>query len=87
MTGKLDRLEDQGLIERTPDAEDRRAIRLGMTEAGRTVIDEAFDTSLRVYEAMVSHFTPGDLKKLDALLEKLLTRLDELSGMRQPWDA
>lgn len=87
VTGKLDRLEDQGLIERTPDPEDRRAIRLGMTEAGRAVIDEAFDTALRVYESMVNEFAPDDLKNLDALLEKLLTRLDELSGMRQPWDA
>lgn len=86
MTGKLDRLEAQGLIERTPDPDDRRAIRLGLTEAGRAVIDEAFDTSLRVYESMVSGFSPDDLKKLDTLLEKLLTRLDELSDMRQPWD-
>lgn len=86
LTGKLDRLEDQGLVERTPDPEDRRAIRLGMTEAGRAVIDEAFETSLRVYQSMIEGLGPGDLKKLDALLESLLTRLDELSGMRQPWD-
>jgi DNA-binding MarR family transcriptional regulator len=86
MTGKLDRLEDQGLIERKPDPDDRRAIRLGMTEAGRTVIDEAFDTYLRVYESMVNGFSPDELTRLDALLDKLLTRLDELSDMRQPWD-
>jgi DNA-binding MarR family transcriptional regulator len=87
MTGKLDRLEDQGLIERTPDPEDRRAIRLGITETGRAVIDEAFDTSLRVYEYMVRDLPPDEQKNLDALLDRLLTRLDELSGMRQPWDA
>lgn len=86
MTGKLDRLEGQGLIERTPDPEDRRAIRLGITETGRAVIDEAFDTSLRVYESMVDGFAPSEVKSFDALLEKLLTRLDELSGVRQPWD-
>jgi hypothetical protein len=28
MTGKLDRLEEQGLIQRLPDPEDRRVIRL-----------------------------------------------------------
>jgi DNA-binding MarR family transcriptional regulator len=85
MTGKLDRLEEQGLIQRRPDPQDRRATRLGITETGRALIDEAFDPSLRVYESMVDGFAPNELKRLDALLEKLLTRLDDLSGMRQPW--
>lgn len=87
LTGKLDRLENQGLIERIPDPEDRRVVRLGMTDEGRTVIDEAFDTSLRVYQSMIEGLSREDLRRLDNLLEKLLTRLDELSGMRQPWDA
>jgi DNA-binding MarR family transcriptional regulator len=87
MTGKLDRLEEQGVIQRTPDPDDRRAIRLGITETGRALIDKAFDTALWVYESMVDGFTPNEMKRLDALLEKLLTRLDELSAMRQPWGA
>ena len=86
MTGKLDRLEEQGYIQRAPDPEDRRAIRLGMTETGRALIDEAFDTTLRVYESMVGGFAPNEVKSLDALLEKILIRLDELSNVRQPWD-
>jgi DNA-binding MarR family transcriptional regulator len=85
MTGKLDRLERQGLIERTPDPEDRRAIRLGITDAGRTLIEEAFTTSLSVYQTMLDEFTPTEVKDLEALLDKLLTRLDELSVMQQPW--
>jgi DNA-binding MarR family transcriptional regulator len=85
MTGKLDRLERQGLIERTPDSEDRRAIRLGITDSGRALIDEAFTTSLSVYQSMLDEFTPTEVKNLEALLEKLLDRLDELSVMQQPW--
>jgi DNA-binding MarR family transcriptional regulator len=85
MTGKLDRLEEQGLVERMRDPLDRRAIRLGITDTGRSVISEAFDTSLRAYEAMLDAFTPTEAKKLDALLNKLLIRLDELSAIRQPW--
>ena len=42
MTGKLDRLERHGFIQRSPDPEDRRAIRLWMTDSGRALIDEAF---------------------------------------------
>lgn len=87
MTGKLDRLERQGLVKRTPDPEDRRAIRLGITDAGRVLIDEAFTTSLSVYQSMLEGFTPTEAKDLETLLDKLLSRLDELSTMRQPWSA
>lgn len=87
MTGKLDRLEEQGLIQRSQDPEDRRAIRLGITERGRALIDEAFDTSLRVYEAMLGELTPSEVERLDALLNKLLVRLDEIAELRQPWES
>lgn len=85
MTGKLDRLERQGLIQRSPDPEDRRAIRLGITDSGRVLIDEAFTTSLSVYQSMLSEFSPTEVKNCQALLEKLLTRLDHLAGLSQPW--
>lgn len=85
MTGKLDRLEEQGLIERGQDPEDRRAIRLGITDAGRSLIDQAFSTSARVYEAMLEGFTAREREQLGELLDKLLIRLDELFERRQPW--
>lgn len=85
MTGKLDRLERQGLVQRTPDPEDRRAIRLGITDSGRALIDEAFTTSLSVYQSMFNEFNPIEVKSFEALLEKLLTTLDHLSELSQPW--
>ena len=85
MTGKLDRLEEQGFIQRSPDPEDRRAIRLGITDSGRVLIDEAFTMSLSVYQSMLSEFSPAEVKNCGAMLEKLLARLDHLSGLSQPW--
>lgn len=87
MTGKLDRLERQGLVQRTPDREDRRAIRLGITDSGRALVDQAFTTSLSVYQSMLEGFTPTEAKDLEVLLEKILTQLDELSVMTRPWGA
>lgn len=84
MTGKLDRLEEHGLIQRTPDLEDRRAIRLSVTDDGRTLIDKAFSASLKVYESMLDELTRTEASNLEALLEKLLQRLDHLSEPRQP---
>ena len=86
MTGKLDRLEQQGLIQRVPDTSDRRAIRLEITDTGRVLIDEAFTTSLAVYQSMLNRFTPSEAENLDALLDKLLSGLDDLSRLRRPWE-
>ncbi|MGA8040249.1 MAG: MarR family transcriptional regulator [Acidimicrobiia bacterium] len=84
MTGKLDRLEEQGLIRREPDPDDRRAIRLHVTESGRTLIDEAFTASLRTYESMLDDMSPAEVKRLGVLLKQLLGRLDHLSHSRPP---
>lgn len=85
MPGKLDQLEDQGFIQRIPDADDRRAIRLGTTDSGRALIDEAFTTSLAVYQSMLTEFSVTEAKELDTLLDKLVAHLDELSGLSRPW--
>jgi len=82
MTAKLDRLENLGLINRIPDTDDRRVIRLGITDAGRTMSDAAFDSSLKVYEAMLDTLTPAEAQTLNGLLNKLLKRLDNLSELR-----
>ena len=83
MTGKIDRLEEQGLIQRTPDLEDRRAVRLRITDSGRTLIDNAFTDSLRIYESMLEELSRTEVESLEALLEKLLKRLDHLSRTKQ----
>ena len=85
MTGKLDRLERQGLLDRISDTDDRRTIRLAITDAGRTLIDDAFTISLSVYRSMLDELTPDEGRDLERLLDKLLTRLDELSVMSRPW--
>jgi len=39
-TGLLDRMEQRGLVERVRDAEDRRVVLAGMTDAGRAAVAE-----------------------------------------------
>ena len=41
VTYLVDRLEHSGLVEREPDADDRRVVRVRLTEHGRTTIDRA----------------------------------------------
>ena len=40
LTNRIDRLEADGLVERTANPEDRRGIRLQLTDAGRELVDE-----------------------------------------------
>jgi DNA-binding MarR family transcriptional regulator len=41
LSGLADRLETRGLIRRWPDSDDRRVVRVGLTDAGSSVLDEA----------------------------------------------
>lgn len=86
MTSKLDRLENYGLIERAADASDRRIIRVSLTERGRRIADEAFRTSLSLYDNAVAELSENERRELDALLSKLLGRLEELANTRQAWN-
>lgn len=44
------------------------------------VVDEAFDASLSVYRSMLENLSPDELDSLEAILEKLLTRLEQVSA-------
>lgn len=82
MTGKLDRLEQQGLIQRLPDPEDRRVVRLRVTDSGRELINTAFMSSLELYESMLQELSGDERAQLASLLAKLLRRLDHLAQPR-----
>jgi hypothetical protein len=45
------------------------------------MVDEAFDTSLSVYQSMLENLSPGDLDNIETILEELLTRLEQLSAI------
>src|SRR5689334_20805973 len=48
MTGRLDKLERAGLVERRPDPYDRRGLRVGLTPHGREIVDQAVGLGLAV---------------------------------------
>ena len=72
MTAVLDRLEEQGLIRREIDAEDRRARRITITEKGRTLINRALDQRMAQHRALNAALTLEERDTLNALLRKLL---------------
>jgi MarR family transcriptional regulator, organic hydroperoxide resistance regulator len=69
-------LEAAGLVERAGDPDDTRAVRLALTERGRTVANEATGAVRRLQEELTAPL--GGLKnpKTRALIEALHTLLD-----------
>ncbi len=73
LTRLLDRLCDGGLIERRPDAEDRRAKRLYLTPAARPLLDRLYDLG---EELMANALAGLEASEIEGLL-RTLTRVKE----------
>ncbi|MDP9861348.1 MULTISPECIES: MarR family winged helix-turn-helix transcriptional regulator [Streptosporangium] len=76
MTGRLDRLERAGLIVRTPDLEDRRALRVSLTVQGLQVIDEAVAAGLAPQHQALAVLSEEDRERLGDLLRALMGVLE-----------
>jgi len=72
MTKALDRLESKGLVERLPNPADRRGSLVRLTEAGRTVVDEAMNRHVVTERRLVSNLDDAEQAQLTSLLRKLL---------------
>ena len=77
MTKRLDRLEAAGLVERRPDATDRRATLACLTALGRSLIDETLPVHVANEERLLAGLSARERDTLDALLRKLLVGLEE----------
>jgi MarR family 2-MHQ and catechol resistance regulon transcriptional repressor len=71
ITTAVDRLEARGLVERSADADDRRAKQVALTHRGRTLITRIFDRHRAVLDAAADGLTRTERETLIALLKKL----------------
>ncbi|MEU1993892.1 MarR family transcriptional regulator [Nocardia gamkensis] len=76
MTGRLDRLESAGLVRRVADAQDRRAVRVGLTAAGRELVDTVVTEHTANETRMLSVLTAGERTELDRIARILLTSME-----------
>ncbi|MFJ8308254.1 MULTISPECIES: MarR family winged helix-turn-helix transcriptional regulator [unclassified Streptomyces] len=73
MTGRLDKLEKAGLLTRSPDPNDRRGLRVSLTEKGLKLVDESVTAGLAAQtEVLTSALDEDEAAQLSALLRKLL---------------
>ncbi len=71
MTGMVDRLEEDGLIERRPDPDDRRVTQIALTGKGAGFRDEALAALYEPPEDFGA-LSAAELKQLNKLLQKSL---------------
>lgn len=76
MTNRVDRMEKRGLVRRRPAPDDRRGILVGLTDAGRTVVDSAMADLLGHERELLGHLPERDRARLAESLRTLLTAVE-----------
>jgi DNA-binding MarR family transcriptional regulator len=70
-TKRLDRLEQAGLIARTPDPGDRRGTLITLTDAGHELLDTAIEAHVANEHGLLSALSAAEQRELAGLLRKL----------------
>jgi DNA-binding MarR family transcriptional regulator len=67
---RVDRCEEQGWVTRNVEDHDRRARRVRLTETGRALIDDAFNSHIANEHRLVGPLSADDRKLLEMLLRR-----------------
>jgi DNA-binding MarR family transcriptional regulator len=75
MTRQLDHLEGRGFLRRCPHEQDRRALRIELTEQGEALWQQLTDCNERVLEAAQRSLSEAERKRLHDYLTRVLHAL------------
>ena len=71
MTNRLDRLEEAGLVNRLPDPEDRRALKIELTDNGRRLWERFLAAQGAKESRVAATLDAGEQQRLNDLLRRL----------------
>jgi DNA-binding MarR family transcriptional regulator len=80
ITGLVDHLERDGLVERVPDPEDRRSVRARLTAAGRERIEGIWGTGMEKQVELVQGMSEEDVAQLRHLCLALVENIRKELG-------
>ncbi len=72
MTRMLDRLEAKGLISRRRCPDDRRLVKLELSEAGRAALPKMRECSVQVLNHFLQGFSQAEARQLESFLVRML---------------
>lgn len=77
ITQRLDRLEERGLVRRSPSDADRRSILVQLTDAGRTLVDGTLPDHVATEERLLAGLDAEQRELLASTLRTLLEHLGD----------
>jgi DNA-binding MarR family transcriptional regulator len=80
VTGIVDRLEEQGLVSRTPNPEDRREITLQATDKGKSLVSNLKEAGIKEMTKILSLLSLGELSALVQGLSAFVRAADSHRG-------
>ncbi len=80
MTKRLDRLEQQGLVKRNPDKNDRRGVTIHLTEPGRRLLARAVAENTNSEATLLAGLTGKERRALADLLREVLSQVEPAAG-------
>ncbi|HUF97550.1 MAG TPA: MarR family transcriptional regulator [Ilumatobacter sp.] len=79
ITNRIDRLEERGLVERSPSTTDRRSVVVRLTPAGRDLVDQVVTSHLEVEHRLLAVLSPRERELLAATLRTLAIDAGDLA--------
>lgn len=77
ITNRIDRMANRGLVERVPDQDDRRSVRVRLTERGWETIEELVGPHTENEALLLAALDPGERDRLASTLRRLLESLGD----------
>jgi MarR family transcriptional regulator, multiple antibiotic resistance protein MarR len=72
MTRMIDRLERKGLVKRVRCPDDRRVVKLALTDEGRAVYPKLIASAAEVTNRKLAGFSKAEARQLESLLQRVL---------------
>jgi len=77
MTGLLDRMERDGLVERVVDPGNRRELKIYLTGTGRAIKDAVASAVDRILDKVLTGLSTAEIEQLKVTLRKVLGNIHE----------
>ncbi len=85
LTGVLNRLERQGLVQRSRGERDRRAVELRLTAEGERVLQAAPSVLEDKFQRRLAELKPWEQTQILATLQRLAAMMDDDAGNESPF--
>lgn len=77
LSRQIDRMVDDGLVLREVGTDDRRTVRVSLTERGRKQLDHAQRASTAIFDAATVGIAPEDITTTIRVLQQMRANLDD----------